>query len=168
MKLRTRCVGRLPALVLVAATAALAPAGALAAVTLTQSQDTNSNESVWNPCTSEPVALTGPIHQIFHVTLNDDGSTHVHIDSNYQGVKGIGQFTGKTYATQDVVMSDVNILGPLPYVQDMHEITHYNFLGNVKFPVPDDFFLHFRFHMTLNATGTPTSTKSTGFEITCK
>ena len=143
------------------------PSRTLLAVTLTQSQDTPSDgTNPFDPCTLEAIDLTGPIHQLFHVTLNDDGSTHVHIDSNYQGVKGVGVTSLRTYTTQDVIGEDVNILSPLPFVQDVHEMTHYIFPGNPGF-LPDDFYLHFTFHVTVNATGTVTATPS-NVEITCK
>ncbi len=51
----------------------------------------------WQNCFGEDIHLTGPIHVVFHETIDAAGKTHWNGSGNFQGVSGYGLTSGLTY-----------------------------------------------------------------------
>jgi hypothetical protein len=96
MRLLSSCLALLGSLILLP----IQPAQA-AATSFTSSQSFPISFSSFVPCASngvgEDVAVSGSLHDTFHVTEDAHGGLIVHETDNPQGVTGIGQSTGATY-----------------------------------------------------------------------
>jgi hypothetical protein len=51
----------------------------------------------WQNCFGEEIHFTGPIHVVFHETVDAAGKTHWNGSGNFQGVSGYGLTSGLTY-----------------------------------------------------------------------
>lgn len=51
----------------------------------------------WQNCFGEDIHFTGPIHVVFHETVDAAGKTHWNGSGNFQGVSGYGLTSGLTY-----------------------------------------------------------------------
>ena len=147
--------------------ALVAPTRAAAAVTLTTTDSTPTDMVTTPPCAvTEPIQLAGPVHQTFHTTLNDDGTIHLQIESNFQAVQATGLITGAKYATTDTTVFSSN-LGFPPSETSIVQRTHYIRTGEVLGKLPDDFFANFHFHVTANAGGQVTASVGS-VDVECK
>ena len=52
---------------------------------------------IFSQCTGEAIHIEGAVHTTVKVTENQDGSTEVRFQFNYQGVQGTGVDTGRKY-----------------------------------------------------------------------
>jgi hypothetical protein len=50
-----------------------------------------------NPCTGETVHITGTLHWLGHITLDDTGRWHTRFQENHQNVVGVGLDSGAEY-----------------------------------------------------------------------
>lgn len=51
----------------------------------------------WQNCFGEEIHFTGPIHVVFHETVDAAGKTHWNGSGNFRGVSGVGLTSGLTY-----------------------------------------------------------------------
>jgi hypothetical protein len=140
---------------LLAFTMLLAAAGSVAAApatTFTQVTIFTLPPFVFDdPCFGEPVLISGDIHDLFHVTLTGNGTGHIQIEDNPQGVTGIGTVTGKKWQGTGVTRDDANF-SAVPFNETF--VNNFRIIG----PGPNNnFVIHDNIHITVNANGTVTS-----------
>lgn len=113
-------------------------------------------QTVFVPCAAggvgESVALSGTIHEVFHVTVNDAGHSTVKFFDQPQGVTGVGAVTGTTYqgsgVTQDIRTTRVGTMETF--------VNIFRLVG----PGPgNNFAVHESLHVTVNADGTVTTSR---------
>jgi hypothetical protein len=118
------------------------------------------------PCAAggagELVDLSGELHDLFHVTLAADGSVHLHVTDNPQGVSGVGQTTGATYHGTGVTRFDANLAsGFLPLNETF--VNNFRIIGQGP---GNNLLIHENLHVTVNPDGTVTSFHD-NFSVTC-
>jgi hypothetical protein len=111
-----------------------------------------------NECTGETVTLDGQVHISTSVTPNADGSFHIRVHSNTQGVSGTGDITGDSYRFNETE----NFSGEfeVPAGGSGHLVGHQEFIhqgesGGLASPTLDDKHVHFNTTVTLDAAGNP-------------
>jgi len=119
--------------------------------------------TVFVPCANgglgEDVELSGTIHDLLHVTVNDN-TVHVKTHDQPQGVTGTGLVTGDKYqgtgVSQDEFTAAVG--------QEETFINNFRIIGQGN---GNNFLVHENFHITVNANGTITSFHD-NFTVDCK
>jgi hypothetical protein len=149
-RLELRTVG---VVVLAAVLAAVSAAGASAAATTTTINEVVPFSTVFdNPCTGEPVTLTGNLHVLIHITDNGAGGFVAKEHFQPQGVTGVGA-TGTEYqgtgVTQDETASNPGPQFEMTFINNFRIISH----G----PSPN-FAAHDTVHVTFNNNGDLTAT----------
>lgn len=145
--------------------ALLGPGSALAAAeTFTASSTFPIDVVVFVPCANggagEDVALTGYIHDVFHVTLTPSGGFRVSVSDNPQGVSGVGLTTGAKY--QGTGITRDNFGGRVGFEETF--VNNFRIIGQGS---GNNFLVHENFHITVNANGTVTSFHD-NFSVECK
>ena len=91
-------IRRLGSLLVLAASLLVAVAPTQAAATTIRNRTTVPFDVVVdNPCTGEPVALSGAQRVIFHLVLDARGGVHAHFSLVPQQVRGVGLYSGTAY-----------------------------------------------------------------------
>jgi hypothetical protein len=111
----------------------------------------------------EVVDLSGTLHDVFHTTLQANGSFHVTGHANPQGVIGIGETSGDKYHGTGVTLFHVNgTARGFPFT--FTSVNNFRIIG----PGPgNNFLVHENTHVTVNANGTMTAFVD-NFKVTCK
>jgi hypothetical protein len=154
-----RCFSIVPAalagvLVLACATDPTQPSSrheALSAVVVTNERTHVIDLELLNLCTGEAIPLTGTIHELISVTETGTGVVKLVIQTNWHLV-GTGPTTGASFVFNDAEVSifpDVNF----SFFEGTDEFTSM-FIGKGAAP---NAVLRFKYHLTFNANGTPTS-----------
>jgi hypothetical protein len=113
-----------------------------------------------NPCVvpAEPFTGTGTAHLLVSGNITPSGMAQSHLEVNLQGLKAV-TLTGKKYVVVDTA-SDTFALDGLdaaPFEETFVITANYVRLGeDATITSGDDFYLHFRIHVTVNANGVPT------------
>lgn len=126
------------------------------AITQTTSISFPLTQTVFVPCANggagESVTLSGELHEVFHVTVNDAGHSTVKFFSQPQGVSGVGAVTGVKYqgtgVTQDTRTTRVG-----------SEVTFVDVFRLVGRGSGSNFAVHENMHVTVNANGTVTTSR---------
>jgi hypothetical protein len=145
----------LPRLMTLAATTALAmlPATAHArADTFVSNVDVPLDEVVTLTCgtdTIEDVHITGELHVLFHVTVDDAGGMHVDIHDNPHGTTGVGLTSGTAYHAVGSAQANSENNGPT----DQMEISHQAVFGLISQGQAVNFDFVAVVHSTVNANG---------------
>jgi cytochrome oxidase Cu insertion factor (SCO1/SenC/PrrC family) len=151
-------------LVLVTATAGVfaATVGA-SATTTTQNTTFPLDILVSIPCANggagDIVELTGPLHDLFHITSDGNGGFHVKQHDQPQDVKGIG-LTGTQYSATGVTQEEFNVTAG----QTDTFINNFRIIGQGP---GNNFLVHEVEHITVNANG-DVSVTFDNFSIDCK
>lgn len=145
--------------------ALLGPGSALAAAdSFTASSIFPIDLVVSVPCANggvgEDVALTGYLHDVFHVTFTPSGGFRVSASDNPQGVSGVGLTTGTKY--QGTGITRFNFGGRVGAEET--DVNNFRIIGQ---GTGNNFLVHDNFHITINANGTVTSFHD-NFSVTCK
>jgi hypothetical protein len=135
----------------------IGPATANAAIVTNTFQAVNF--SVFDMCTGEEVTFTGQEHIQENMTMNPNGSFHIHITENFAGVKGVGQTTGRKYQLPAVVSETENLTA----AQEVTEVTTESLISDGS---ASNEQLRMLTHITMNANGTVTVDHSFS-NITC-
>jgi hypothetical protein len=105
------------------------------------------------PCANggagEDVALSGTIHEVYHVTFNSNGGATIKIHDNPQGVSGVGLTTGAKYQATGVTQDIFNVSGN----NGQYSETYINNFRVVGQGPGNNFLVHETFHITFNANG---------------
>lgn len=150
------------------AAAAVALAGAAAAgaqaTTVTTNEQIPIAISVFVPCANggvgELVELSGTLHVLTHVTIDDQGGLHVKQHFQPRGVSGTGLTSGDTYHGTGVTQSTFNATAGF----EETSINNFRVIGQG----PDNNFLvHSTFHVTVTPNGDVTSTVG-NFSAECR
>jgi hypothetical protein len=140
-------------LVVVGTTLALAAGMALAqAATDTFNETVPLDEIFDNPCTGEPVHLTGELHILFHVTEDANGGFHVQTHFQPQGVSGTGLVSGEQYRGVGVTRDEFYF--PPEELRETTFIDRFYFVS--KGP-SENMLATTTTHVTFNANGEPTA-----------
>jgi len=144
----------------------LATPAQASASTVTTSTEFPISLTVFIPCaaggTGEFVALSGDLHDLFHVTFDGNGGFHLDAQDNPQGVSGVGLTTGDKYQGTGVTRFDFNGTagGTIVYTA----VNNFRIIGSGP---GNNFLVHDNFHITVNPNGTVTSSHD-NFSVTCK
>ncbi len=140
-------------LILLLVVGALAgPTSVLAqANTFTWTFSTSIDSVLFYPCAlggaGEIVAISGTIHNVFHVTLDPSYGMHGVRHSSFQGVSGTGLTSGIKYQATGVYASEFN--GTRVYETNL--VQSFRFIGQGP---GNNFLLHNDSHITVSADGT--------------
>jgi hypothetical protein len=119
---------------------------------------------VFVPCANggagENVALSGTLHDLFHITLDGNGGFHSKFHVNPQGVSGIGETTGTKYQGTGVTQGTFN--GQVGFETSF--VNNFRIIGQGP---GNNFLVHENFHVTINANGTVTAFVD-NFRVECK
>jgi hypothetical protein len=161
---------RLPVVLVLLLTGALAlPSAASGAIVKTVETHTPLTDSRFNPCTGEPLVITGFFHSRVYFDVGLDGSTHFVLEFNLQDMKATA-LTGTTYVVKESLETHTNAQSDfVPFNTEFNFVEHYVRAGESGALVDDDdFYLAFRFHVTVNANGTTTVQRLTSNDDTCR
>jgi hypothetical protein len=161
--------GRLLRVVLLFVTALVAAAGASSAIVKTVETHTPFTDSRFNPCTSEPLVITGFFHSRVYFDVDTDGSVHSVLEFNLEDMKAVAT-SGATYVVKESVETHTNAQSLfVPYNTEFNFVEHYVRSGdNRAFVDGDDFYLAFRMKVTVNANGTTTVQRLVSNDDTCR
>lgn len=105
------------------------------------------------------VELTGPLHDLFHVTADGNGGFHVKQHDQPQDVKGIGS-TGTQYSATGVTQEEFNATAG----ETDTFINNFRIIGQGP---GNNFLVHEVEHVTVNANG-DVSVTFDNFGVDCK
>jgi hypothetical protein len=136
----------------------------LSATTLTESSVFPIDLVFFVPCANggagEDVALSGSLHDLFHVTTDGSGGVHVKSHDNPQGVLGTGLTTGQKYQGTGVTQNQFN----LKVGEQSTAINNFRIIGAGP---GNNALVHDNFHVTVNANGVVTSFHD-HFSVECR
>jgi hypothetical protein len=116
------------------------------------------------PCANggagEEVALSGTLHDLFHITFDGSGGFHLKFHDNPQGLSGTGLTTGDKYQATGVTQSQFT--GKVGSEETF--INNFRIIGQ---GTGNNFLLHENYHVTVNANGTLTAFVD-NFRLECK
>ena len=119
--------------------------------------------AVFVPCANggvgEDVLLSGNLHDLIHVTVNDN-SVHVKTHDQPQGISGTGVVTGDKYQATGVTQDEFNT----SFGMEETFINNFRIIGQGP---GNNFLVHENFHITINANGTVTASHD-NFTVDCK
>jgi hypothetical protein len=118
------------------------------------------NLTAFDECTGESVHFTGQLHILSTVTINPNGSFHLHMTQNYAGVKGVGQTTGRIYQ----LPGELSVTENLTAAQVMTAVVFSNLITDGS---PSNEKITVSLHITINANGTVTVDNVEFESITC-
>lgn len=109
--------------------------------------------SVWgNPCTGEPVNLSGRIHIVIYVRSDNQGGWHVTTHEDVE-LSGVGLVSGADYQASTTHDKDSYARAPFPYIETMTFNDEVLSQG-----AAENFVMHHDVHLTVTANGIPTAT----------
>jgi hypothetical protein len=153
----------LTGLVTVLAFAAASASSGAPASTFTASTSFPIELLVFIPCANggagEEVLLSGNLHDLFHVTINDN-SIHVKVHDQPQGISGTGQVTGVKYQATGVTQDEFKT----SFGSEETFVNNFRIIGQGP---GNNFLVHDNFHITVNANGTVTAFHD-NFRADCK
>jgi hypothetical protein len=120
--------------------------------------------STYNPCTAEPVFVTGFVHSEDRISIGTDGSLHHHLVVQIHDMTAVAP-TGIRYVVQESTVDHSNGDSDFaPFNASFLFRQHLVRLGETGTPViptdpGDDFILWFQSHFTVNANGQVTADK---------
>ncbi len=118
-----------------------------------------------NPCTGEPVTVTGHNHIVLHFRTDASGGVHITIALDERG-SGFNLLNPEEkYTVADRQFAELN--APQPAAEITTDFrTRVVRAGEVD--SPEDFFLRTRLHMTFNGKGEPTASFFSGPTVECR
>jgi hypothetical protein len=119
---------------------------------------------VFVPCANggagELIEVTGPLHDLFHMTTDNTGGIHVKVHDQPQGVSGVGLTTGDKYQATGVTQDEFTAVAG----QEETFVNNFRMIGQGP---GNNFLVHDNFHVTVNANGDVTASHD-NFSIDCK
>ncbi len=115
-----------------------------------------------NPCTGEPVALSGAQQLIFHLVFDARGGVHAHFSLVPQQVRGVGLYSGTAYhAVGGGGNNFTAAADDAPLVTSTRSTANVVSQGG-----SDNLVMHSTTHLTINATGEVTAVVN-NVRLTC-
>jgi len=123
--------------------------------------------NVFVPCAAggagEVISISGNLHVLIAVTLDDTGGFHYKDHFQPQGLRGQGLTTGDKYQGTGVTQFQMNVsAASLPY-----EFTYVNNFRMIGQGPGNNFTVHENVHVRVNADGTATA-EVDNFKVECK
>jgi len=123
--------------------------------------------TVFVPCANggagEFVDLSGNLHDLFHVTIDNASGAHLKILANPQGVQGTGATTGAKYQGAGVTQTyRMDGSGGLPFTVTF--VDNFRIIGQ---GADNNYLIHENMTVTVNASGTITALVD-HFSATCQ
>ena len=112
------------------------------------------------PCAGEEVRLTGKLHLLIHVTLDNAGGFHSNLRANPQGITGTGLTTGDKYQSTGASNTQFNT----KVGNEETFVFIFNFIGQGN---GNKLMVHVTHHVTVNANGIVTAIVD-NFRVECK
>lgn len=110
-----------------------------------------------NPCTDEPFLAEGFAHTEDHFTVNEDGSTHHHLEMSLQDVKGVTVTGARYVVTHSDGLATNSDFDAAPSMSTFIFREQYTRLGeDGSYPAGEDFLIYFRIVTVTNASGVTT------------
>jgi hypothetical protein len=106
--------------------------------------------------------VSGDLHDLFHVTIDDTGGIHLDAHDNPQGISG-SDSAGNKYQGTGVTLSTFNESAAIFPLNETF-VNNFRMIGQGTAP---NFDVHENFHVTVNADGTVTSFHD-NFSIVCQ
>jgi len=133
----------------------LAPA--FAATTVTTNDQVPFATAVFIPCAlggaGEVAVLTGTLHVLTHVTLNDAGGVTIKQHFQPQNLGGTGQTSGDAYRGVGVTQQTLTVgAGGLPF--EFTFVNNFRMIGQGR---GNNFQVHQNAHLTINENGVATA-----------
>ncbi|MFL5842261.1 MAG: hypothetical protein ACJ77Z_17575 [Thermoleophilaceae bacterium] len=155
--------------VLVVAAALALPSAAPGAIVKSVETHTPFTDSRFNPCTGEPLVITGFFHSRVYFDVDPDGSTHFVLELNLENMKATA-LSGRTYVVKESLETHTNAGSAfVPFNTEFNFVDHFVRAGeDATFVDGDDFYLGFRSHVTVNANGTTTVQRLASNDDTCR
>lgn len=127
---------------------ALIPATPLRAQALTSTTNLSVPVTlvVGIPCSGDIAVLSGDLHVLLHITLDDAGGFHVKQHFQPQGISGFGVFSGANFQATGVTQSEFN--GRFGFEET--DVNNFRIIGQGP---GNNFLVHTLFHITINANG---------------
>ncbi len=122
------------------------------ATTSTSNQVIPLNIAVLIPCAGEVVLLSGELHDLFHITTNDNNFS-VKIHDNPQGISGVGQTSGDKYQGTGVTQQEFGG----SFINGQSELTFINNFRIIGQGPGNNYLVHVTNHITFNANGVLTA-----------
>jgi hypothetical protein len=137
------------------------------AVSITNNYEIPYSRSVWIPCaldgSGEWIYLTGRLHILEHITMDNNGGYHGIIHFQPKDFKGTGLTSGDKYQGTGVTQDFMNIAGnTLPYVYTY--VNNFKMIGQGR---GNNYLVHETWHITINANGELTAYVD-NFSVECK
>ena len=112
------------------------------------------NIGVFIPCAAsgagEVVFLTGTLHVLLRLTIDNGGGIHAGAHFQPQGIRGFGQTTGDKYQGTGVTQNEFNATVGV----EETVINNFRVIGQ---GTGNNFLVHETFHITINANGDVTA-----------
>jgi hypothetical protein len=161
--------GRLLAVLLLLTAALVGSTSASSAIVKTVETHTPFTDSRVNPCTGDPLVITGFVHSRVYFDVDLDGSTHFVLEFNLEDMKAVAT-SGATYVVKESIETHTNAQSLfVPYNTEFNFVEHYVRRGdNGALVDGDDFYLAFRLHVTVNANGTTSVQRLASNDDTCQ
>jgi hypothetical protein len=119
---------------------------------------------VFVPCANgglgADVALSGELHDLFHITSDGHGGLHVKGHDNPQGISGIDLSTGAKY--QGTGVTQFEFTSKVGFEET--DVNNFRIIGQGS---GNNFLIHDNFHLTINANGEVTASHD-NFSVECK
>jgi hypothetical protein len=144
---------------MVAVGAAYAGVAMARATTTTETATFPINEPSVNPCTGEPILITGEGRFVYHETVDTNGALHIASASTWMKTTAENLDTGEIYRAQTIgnlaQNTGVNETGESQ--SPPFTATNVFFAQYVSTNSTDNFYVRFHIHVTFNANGEPTA-----------
>lgn len=127
-------------------------------ITTVENIPVDSNRII--PCAGEEVHLTGKLHLLIHVTLDNAGGAHVKLQENSQGISGTGLTTGDKYQSTGANNFQFNT----KVGDEQTFVFSFNLIGQGN---GNKLLVHVTQHVTVNANGIVTA-EVENMSIECK
>ena len=130
------------------------------ATTTTTNENIPFTSTLTNLCNGDQVAFSGTLHITNTMTTDASGGTHLKTHINYQDVSGTGSPSGITYRVRTVSNETTN-----DNDGQQSEMTVIQTVKLIAQGSAPNYFVHFVYHVTINANGeTTTSVDETRIE----
>jgi hypothetical protein len=114
------------------------------------------------PGCGEPIALSGTLHVVTHITSDAAGGLHLASQSNPQGVTGENLVTGARYQGTGVGRFNTNL--PAGGASEFTAVDSFKIIGRGP---TDNYLVQSVFHVTINPDGTVTTEVVQG-SVSCR
>ncbi len=118
---------------------------------------------IFNICTGEDVHWQGYEHRTISMTADDAGGFHMHFINNWNGIRGVGLTTGRTYRATGITDVTQNVKPPFPVTMVVRQHLQWVSHGPASDAVGEALQV-----LTVNANGDVVVDQPYDFQFTCR